>query len=190
MTDVTPWIDKVHRILKKLSTFVTLISLSLLKSTVLQGTGSYHKSVSQEEITCFTVSLTDDLFVDVLVVIERVINIQSDFSVPVSTSPAKNIKRNVEPLVNIAVDFVVLVTNFPRCHVVFHGLDHSGSSILICSANVDRVVTMKSLESGEDISRQDTTNQIPQMRHIVDVWKSRSNQDITLVSSGSLVVGA
>lgn len=107
---------------------------------------------------------------------------------PLRASPPEDIEGYVEPLVDVAVDGVVLVADLPGGHLVFHGLDHCGSPILVGSADIECVIAMKSFESCEDVSREHAPDDVPQVGDIVYVGEGRGNQNIALSGSRRVVV--
>lgn len=76
-----------------------------------------------------------------------------DLGVPLGAGPSEVIKPDVEPLIHIRVDLEVMITYFLWSLLLFSCLDLSRSAVLISSADVEHVRSLKFLESREDVCR-------------------------------------
>ena len=96
------------------------------------------------------------------------------------SSSAKIVEITVEPLVNLCVFRMVKVANLLACFACLAGFRLCRRAILIRATDVDGIMTSESRKSGIDVSREDTSNDIAKMRHIVDVWQRTCDQNIPL----------
>jgi hypothetical protein len=81
-------------------------------------------------------------------------------------SSAEFIKAYVEPLVNIRMNFMVVITEFPRRYPLLCGFGFRGGTVFVCAADIKGFVTPQPAKPGKDIGGQ-YLNQVPQVRHIV-----------------------
>lgn len=63
---------------------------------------------------------------------------------------AKVVKGDFEPLVDLGMDSVVLITDLLRCQPLLHGLCLCGSAVLISTAQVQRVPVAQTTVPGQD----------------------------------------
>jgi hypothetical protein len=76
--------------------------------------------------------------VTILMQLEK--NILSNHSLLLSSGSTKVIKIAIEPIVNLFMDLIVVITNFFWSFLFLDGFSFSGCSILICTANIDTIV--------------------------------------------------
>lgn len=55
--------------------------------------------------------------------------------------PAEMVETDVKPPIAIRVNLEILVANLPRCQSLLDGLVFRGSTVLVCAADEQRVVT-------------------------------------------------
>lgn len=108
-------------------------------------------------------------------------NFLNDFLVFLSGGSSEEIKVDFEVLINSLMNRVKLVADFLRSAFLLHGLRFSCSSILVCSAYVNRVVIRQLAEPAVNVSRQNGSNQVSQMRLVVDIGQGRCDQNIVFV---------
>ena len=106
-------------------------------------------------------------------------DVLGDLSLCWSSCSSKIIEVTVEPLVDLLVNGMVVITNLSWCLVVSTSLCLSGCTVLVSAAHVDTVVANQTGKSSIDISRENTTNDVSKMRDIVDVRQSTGDQNIT-----------
>jgi hypothetical protein len=104
----------------------------------------------------------------------------SDLGLERGSGPSEVVKVTVEPVVDLSVDLVVLVTDLLRGKAFFLGFGLGGGPVLVGSAHVDRVVASQPAEPTVDISGENTSDKVSEMRHIVDVRKGGGDEDVPL----------
>lgn len=102
------------------------------------------------------------------------------FLVFLSGGPSEIVEVNVEVLVDFLVNFEVFVANFLRSLLAQKSLDLCRRAILVSATNVETVVSSESAVTRVDICRQNGPDQITEMGLVVDVGKSRGDEDIPL----------
>lgn len=104
------------------------------------------------------------------------VNIQEDlltyFGVPFCACPAEIIEPNVEPLVHLFMDSVVMITDLLRSLLLLQGFNFSRSAVLVSSADVQNIASLQTFESCVDVGREHASDDVAQVRHIVDVGQS------------------
>lgn len=99
-------------------------------------------------------------------------------------SSAKVVEANLEPLVNILVLDVELVTEFLGGLARLESLGLSGSAVLVCAADVQRRPVAKLAEARVDVGTEDTADDVSKMRDVVDIGKSAGDEDVLLALDG------
>ena len=88
---------------------------------------------------------------------------------PLSASPSENIKSDIEPSIDLFMDFIIIIANFLRSLALLHCLDLSGCSIFVSAANIEHIGALKLLVSRVDVGGKDAANDVTEVRDIVDV---------------------
>ena len=101
----------------------------------------------------------------------RIIKMWSILCLMWCSSTAKMVEADVEPFVHLRMDFMVMVADFSRSLFLFESLNFSGCTILISTAHVQNIWSLKSFETCVNIGRKHTTNDVTQMRNVIDVRK-------------------
>lgn len=94
------------------------------------------------------------------------------------------VEVTVEPLVDLLVEGVVVVTDLLGGLALLAGFGLRGGSVLVGTTNIDDVVSSEAGEASVDISRQDTSDNVAKMGHVVDVGQSTRDQDVSLAFDG------
>ena len=149
MAHLTMGIHEFGRV-NELSTSIALISFSSSSSTMMAY--SINKSISQEGVASKTELLISYLFHSSLFTVNIVENILSDFSVLFRRCASKEVEVTIKPIVNAFMNSVVVVTNLFAGLLFFLSLLLSSSAILICTTNVDNVVSSLSEVTSRHIS--------------------------------------
>jgi hypothetical protein len=79
------------------------------------------------------------------------------------------------------MDLKVLVTDLLWCAFLLKCLHFSGCTVLISAADVESIVPSKTAIPGENISTQHATNNVAQVRYIVDVGQRTRDQHIAFI---------
>lgn len=161
---------------EEFTTFVALITSSLL--VLAMRTCSCDKSISQKQVTNLAIALCHLFFWYSFVFVDIKEDFLSNFSMPLCTCPSEVVKANIKPFVDLFMYFIVKIADFFRSFLLLHSLYFSRSTILVSSTNVKSVDTLQFFESRKNVCWKYTTNDVTQMRYIVDIWQSWSNQNV------------
>lgn len=122
---------------------------------------------------------------------------------------AKVVELNIEPVVNLLVLFVVFGANLFAREAFLESFGLGGSAILVSAAQVQGVEALDTaipantsckvivisvvtqikihgarLLLGIDVSAQSASNDVAEMRYVVDIWQSRCDQHVLLAGLG------
>mmetsp|Transcript_27090 Transcript_27090/g.36887 ORF Transcript_27090/g.36887 Transcript_27090/m.36887 type:complete len:205 (-) Transcript_27090:669-1283(-) len=177
---LTKFADRVNQLnsVHELSTAITLITTGIF--IVAHIALTTNKSVGQKEFAFRAVLLFSIFLFGVTLLFQFVKNILSNLGLDRSSRTTKHVEVAVKPVIDFFVNLVVVVADFLRSFAFFHSLGYSCSSVFISTANINGVVSHQTGETSIYISRQNTSNNVTQMRNIVDVWESTCNQDVSL----------
>lgn len=89
---------------------------------------------------------------------------------------------DVKPIVDFSVYSMVFVCNLLWCQALNHSLGLSGCTIFISTTNWEDIVARSFTVKSENIGTQKGTDKIPQVRDIIDIRQSRSDEDISNTS--------
>lgn len=132
------WINKLGGI-NQFSTAIALVTLGI--GEVTHRTLAFDESVGKESSTLETELLVNNLLICLSTLVYIFENILSDHCLLGCCCSTKFVEIKVKPVVDFAMDFVVVVAYFLTCFTLLHCLSFCGGSILISSANVDGVVS-------------------------------------------------
>lgn len=177
-TNVTVIIFHFSGIVEEFLTFITLISSCVLITA--KWTRTTNKPISQKEIAFFAVALGHLFFFNSVFLLDVQKDILTNLSVPFCGCSSKVVKSNIEPLINIWVDFMIIITNFSWSLFLFQSFNFGGRAILISTTNVQDIWSLESLVSCVNIGRKDTANDITQVRYVIYIGKSRCDENILL----------
>lgn len=97
---------------------------------------------------------------------------------------AELIEVTIEPLVDLSVDCIVIVTNLLAGFLLLQSFGLSSGTVFISAANVDAVVAGEASVPGVDIGGENAADDVAQVRNVVNVWKRRGNQNVALALLG------
>ena len=116
------------------------------------------------------IELFDSLLVgEIIIFVETIENILSDFGLPLSGGASEVIEVAVEPVVNLFVNHMVVVTDLLGRLFLLKSLNLSGCAVLVRATHVERVVTHQAAVAREDISAKHTPYDVAEVRYIVHV---------------------
>lgn len=164
----------------KLATAVTLVTFGIAVAATLQRAAALDHAICQWRVARVAVLLLQLVFVGVSLLHQVVEYVLRNLRLLFCCSSAKIVEVTVEPLVNLCVFRMVKVANLLTCFPCLAGLCLCGRAIFIRATDVDGIMTSESRKSGIDIGREDTSNDIAKMRHIVHVWQRTRDQNIPL----------
>lgn len=142
------------------------------------------------------------LLLDIAVLPETPKNVLDNLCLLGSRCPAKDIKVDSEPVVDTLVNGMVLSTELRGLYAFLECLCLCGGSIFILrqyqysasnfemgrmtnrTANKQRLVASCLAEASKSVCRQDTPHHISEMRDIIHVWQSTSDENIALTLYG------
>ena len=104
----------------------------------------------------------------------------SDLCLLLRGSATENVEIAVEPLIDLFMNFIVVVTDLLRRLALLACFCLSSSAILVSTANIYRVVSSKTAEPCIDVCGEDAPNNVAKMRHVIDVRQRTRDQDVAL----------
>lgn len=171
-------IDQLDRV-EQLLASITLITTGIVVSAIRAGT--FDKAIGKEALVLVTPQLHHGVLDRVLVGVGLQENVLADRRLPFGCGPSKVIKVDPKPLVGLNMECVVLVAEFPRRHALLQRLGFRRRPVFVRSANIERVVSSQTTVSGKHVGRKHGSNNVPQMRNVVDIWKGRRDQDVAFI---------
>ena len=179
LTELASRVDQLIGI-DQFSTSITLITLRIRMLTL--GTSAIYKSISKKSLTSNTELLANNLFICITCLLKSKKDTLGNLCMLLRWCSAKQISITIKPFVNPFMNSMILITNLSWCHSFLDSLGLSCSSIFICTTNVYCIVPHEPCESGIDVSREYTSNDISKMRDVVNVWESTCYQDVSFAS--------
>jgi hypothetical protein len=85
-------------------------------------------------------------------------------------SPAPFVKAYVKPPVNVAVELVVPVAEFPGTYAFFRGPGFRGGAVFVGTADIEGFVAPEAAEPGKDVGGKHLY-QVPQVGYVVYIGK-------------------
>ena len=165
-------------VIEKFLTLIALITSRIFVST--ERACTTHESIGQEKVTVFAITLSHFFLFDSVFFFDVQEDVLTDLSMPLCWSSSKVIKIDVEPFVYLRMNFMVIVANFSRGLFLFKSLNFSGCTVLVSSTYIQNIWALKSFEACVNIGRKDTTNDVAQMRNVINVRKGWSDQGVLL----------
>ncbi len=153
----------------QLSTCVTLISLSIVCLTLRIRASSIDKPISQELITSLTLQLLYLILICELILLTSLENALRDVGLLLSGCSPKVFEVTIEPLIYLLMNSIIMIAYLLTCLPFLLCFRLSCSSILISPTNIHSIMPSQSAVSGKDICREHTPNNVPKMRHIVNI---------------------
>ena len=145
--------DKLNSV-DELTTTITLVTFCIREATSFERASTAHHAISERRGARITVLLLNCVLISVTSIFQVIENVLRNLCLLFSRGSSKIVEVTVEPLVNLGVLSVVVVTDLLACHAFLTSLCLSGSSILVSTADVDDVVAGKTAESGVHVSRE------------------------------------
>jgi hypothetical protein len=81
---------------------------------------------------------------------------------------AELVEGDAEPVVNIAMNLVVMIAEFARSHALFEGFGFGRGPVFVGGADVERLVAAQAAEARENIGRKHL-DQVSEVRNIVHI---------------------
>ena len=162
----------------KLAAAVALVTLGIAVAATLQRAAALDHTISQWRVARIAVLLLQFVFVGVTLLHQVVEYVLRNLCLLFCCSSAKIVEITVEPFVNLCVFRMVKVANLLTSFACLAGLGLCGRAIFIRATDVDGIMSSESRKSSIDVSRENTSNDIAKMRHIVHVWQRTCDQNI------------
>jgi hypothetical protein len=118
---------------EKMATLVALVSSCILVGA--QRAFSLDEAIGQEGVVCFAVGLDGCLLLQEAVLVEFCEDVLSNVCLLGGGGATEDVEANVEPFVDLCMQFVVLVAQLFRCALLLDSLGLGGSSVLVGTAN-------------------------------------------------------
>jgi hypothetical protein len=87
------------------------------------------------------------------------------------------------------MELIVLVAQLLRAHTLLQSLGLCRSSVLVRPADIERVVPAETGESGKYVGGKDGTDDVAEVRDVVDVREGGGDEDVAFVFFGQAVSG-
>lgn len=163
--------------LKQLAAFITLVSSGVIERAVRAG--SSNVPVSKEVRAFFAERPLLGILHYELILVQVLEDVLRDLFVIFRRGSAENIEIDVEPLVHLVLNVVVLCADFSRRLSLLSRLHLSRSTVLVCSAHIERLVTSLATIPGKHISAQHAPDDRAEVRSVVYVWESTRDEDVS-----------
>lgn len=142
-------VDQFGRI-DQFATAITLVTLSV--TVVAHGTFSAHKPISQKALTLLAVLLIDNFLEGFVLCYYVLKDCLGDLCLLRGAGATESIEVTIEPIVDLLVDLVIVVTDLLTGFTLLHSFGLSGGSILVSTTHVYRVVAGETCIPCEHIS--------------------------------------
>jgi hypothetical protein len=139
------------------------------------GTGPPDIAVRQESAATAAVELFNGPLQDITPLIELLKDFLDDFGLNRGGGTAELIKSNMEPTVDIGVDRIIPVAEFPGAYPLLGGPGFRGGAVLIGTADIEGIVAPEPAKPGKDIGGEDL-DKVPQVGYVIDIGKCGSYQ--------------
>ena len=164
--------------INQFATPITLITLCII--IVTHWAFTTNVAVCKEAVALRTIKLINHFFKSFFVLIDIFKNVLSNLCVNRSRCSSKSIEITIEPVINLFVYYKVFIADLTRCLSFLLSFGLSCCTVFICSANIYRIMSRQSTKPCIDISRKYTSNDVTKMWHVIYIWKSTCNQNISL----------
>ena len=151
-TNRTSWIFKLgNRVFEDSRTVIALISLRLGWSAV--RVVSFYITIRQIHFAVGTVKMLRFFSIHVSIVEEGTKDVYSDLSMNLMAGSSKKIKLYLKPLVNLFVQFMVLIANLLGSQTFLQSFDFGSCAILVSAAYKHYIIPSHSAISSIHICR-------------------------------------
>lgn len=178
------WVNQLRSV-DKLTTAIALITLCIVVAA--HWANSSDVPVSEESVALRAEELVDHLLKRIVSLVDTLKYVLSNLSVFWGRSAAESVKVAVEPLVDLLVDFEVLITNLARGLALLLGLCFSSCTVLVGAAYINRVVSGKSAVACKHITGKNATDNVAEVWYVVDVRQCTSYQDVAFALNRTLL---
>lgn len=173
--------------IESLLAFIALITPCIWEGTI--GACANNESISQPKITIRAIALCHFLLGGFIFIVNIQKDLLGDFRVPFSACSTEIVEPDIEPLVDLCMNFIIEIADLLRSLLLFHRFHFRCCTVFISPANIEHVAALEFLEAREDISWQHAADDVTEMWHIVYIWQCGSDQDVVLIFSREASVG-
>ena len=122
-----------------------------------------------------TVELLDLAFGDVPMLINLAEDRLYDLGLLLGAGASEVIEGNVKPFIDITVYGMIMIAKLPRSNTLFQSPGLTGSAVFVGTADVKRLISPETAETGKDIGGKDLC-QISEMRDVAHIRKGGSDE--------------
>lgn len=180
----------------QLLTFVALITASVVELTRRIGTRARYVTIGQESLAGVAVQLIDALLRDQTSLVQFPEDILANFRLFLRRCSTEEIEVQLKPFVDLRVQIVVLVADLSRRALLLERFRLRRRTVLIRTADVHRIVISRSavpkrsrawdecvreaveILPSEHITTEQGSNQVAQVRYVVDVRERTGDQHV------------
>lgn len=139
-TGVVEFAARIYELkwIQKLATGITLVTSGVFVSAL--GANTLYKTICQESLVFLAEKLGHGLLDQEIAVVEICEDILGDLGLAIGGGTAEVVEADIKPLVNVGMQFVVLITQFPGSTTLFQSFSFSRRSIFISSTDIKGVV--------------------------------------------------
>lgn len=173
---------QVHRV-QQLTTAIALITTSIVEAT--KGTSALDISISEETIALLAKGLLNSLLEEVAIGVEALKDgVRDGRLVGIGCAP-EVIEADLEPVVDAGMQSEILCTNLGASQTLLQGFGLRGRAKLVRTTDINDLISTLATETGIHISAQNSTDNVAQVRNIVNIGQCSSDQSVLLTSLGN-----
>lgn len=131
---------------------IALVASGILGEALGIGTSSNDEPICKEEIAMFTVALSHFLLFDKTILLYFQEQTLNDFGMPGGTGPSKVVETDVEPIIDLLVELMVLVTDLLRGFLLLQSFHLSRSPVFVSTTDVEYIGPLELHEARVHIS--------------------------------------
>jgi hypothetical protein len=129
-----------------------LVTLGIREAAPLKRAATSDHSIGQRGIARLAELLVNIVLIGVSLLVQVIEDVLGNLCLFGGRRAAKFVEVAIEPFVYFSVQGMIVITNLLACFALLTGLGLRGRAILICSADIDRVVASEPAVSGIYIS--------------------------------------
>ena len=145
-------------------------------------TSAGYESVSKEALALRAVELLRFLLCYIAILIACREYMLHDLCLKRRACPSKVIEIDIEPVIDRLMDLMVVIAELTGSHTFLQSSCLACSSVLISSADIERLIATGAAEACKDI-RRENLRKIPEMRDVVHIWQCRGNQSFLHIAN-------
>ena len=132
----------------KLTASVALVALGVSVTTALEWASSTDHAICEGRCTCLTILLLNSIFIGIAGILQVVEDVLRNLSLFWCCGTAELVEVAIEPLVDLSMLLMVMITDLLRSLTLLTSLGLSGSAVLVGTTDVNCVVTSQTTEAG------------------------------------------